>query len=74
MHNKTLNRFFSSNKALLSRTKVASLERSNFLLLFEYGFMRSNLDHLGGYATLTEMLLICQISSIFILSLYDQGG
>ena len=54
--------------------QVASLlkkERSNFLS--GYGYMRNNLARLGGY-TLTDMLLICQISFIFILCLYDEVG
>ena len=59
MHNKILHRFFLNNKALLSRirTSFANLhvrifkKEASFLLLFEYGYMRSNLAHLGGYPT-----------------------
>ena len=57
MHNIILHRFFSNNKALLSRTPTsfANLhvqifkKETNFLLLFEYDYIRSNLDRLGGY-------------------------
>ena len=41
-------------------------------MLLGYGYMRNNLVSLGDIL-LTEMLLICQISFIFILCLYDQG-
>ena len=59
MHNKILHRFFSNNKALLSRirTSFANLnvrifkKEANFLLLFEYGYMRSTLARLGRYST-----------------------
>ena len=59
MHNKILHRFFSNNKALLSRTRTsfANLQvriikkKANFLLLFKYGYMRSNLARLGEYPT-----------------------
>ena len=81
MHNKILHRFFSNNKVLFSRTRTSFVnlhvlifkKEANFLLLFEYGYMRNNLARLGGYPTY-RMLLISQIYFIFILSLYDQGG
>ena len=49
MHDKILHRFFSNNKALFSRTRTsfANLnvrifnKEANFLLLFEYGYMRT---------------------------------
>ena len=70
MHNKILHRFFSNNKALLSRrrTSFAYLhlrifkKEANFLLLFEYGYMRSNLARLGGYTTLRD---VADMSNLF---------
>ena len=40
-------------------------------MLLVYGYMRNNLVCLADIP-LTEILLICQISFIFILCLYDQ--
>ena len=58
MHNKILHRFFSNNKVLLSRTgtsfanlHVRIFKKDANFLLFEYGYMRSNLAGLGGYST-----------------------
>ena len=68
MHNKILHRFFSNNKALLSRTSFGNLhvrifkKEANFLLLFEYGYMRSNLARLGGYTTLRD---VADMSNLF---------
>ena len=49
------------------------LKRNTHWSLLGYGYLRENLIDLGGYST-RWMLLICQISFIFILCLYDQGG
>ena len=70
MHNKILHRFFSNNKALLSRarTSFANLhvrifkKEANFLLLFEYGYMRSNLGRSGGYLTHRD---VADMSNLF---------
>ena len=80
MHNKILHRFFSNNKALLSRkrTSFANLhvrifkKEANFLLLFEYDYMRSNLAHSGGYPTHGD---VADMSNLFffILSLLIEG-
>ena len=53
------NNFFSYDKALLSRARTSFVnlharifkKEASFLLLFEYGYMRSNLARLGGYPT-----------------------
>ena len=42
-------------------------------MLLGYRYMRNKFFRLGD-VPLTDMLLICQISFIFILCLYDQGG
>ena len=70
MHNKILHRFFSNNKALLSRirTSFANLnvrifkKEANFLLLFEYGYMRSNLARLERYTTHRD---VADMSNLF---------
>ena len=80
MHNKILHRFFSNNKALLSRTSFANLhvrifkKEANFLLLFEYGYMRSNLARLVGYSTHPDVADMSNLFNFHFLSLYDQGG
>ena len=81
MHNKILHRFFSNNKALLSRTRTsfANLhvrifkKEANFLLLFEYGYMRSNLARSGGYPTHGD---VADMSNLFYFhfEFIDRGG
>ena len=62
MHNKILHRFFSNNKALLSRTRTSFKKKANFLLLFKYGYMRSNLARLGAYPTHRD---VADMSNLF---------
>ena len=70
MHNKILHRFLSNNRALLSRTRTsfANLhlrifkKEANFLLLFEYGYMRSNFARLGEYLTHRD---VADMSNLF---------
>ena len=70
MHNKILHRFLSNNRALLSRTRTsfANLhlrifkKKANFLLLFEYGYMRSNSACLGEYPTHRD---VADMSNLF---------
>ena len=81
MHNKILHRFFSNNKALLSRTRTsfANLhvrifkKEANFLLLFEYGYMRSNLARSEGYPTHGD---VADMSNLFYFhfEFIDRGG
>ena len=70
MYNKILHRFLSNNRALLSRTRTsfANLhlrifkKKANFLLLFEYGYMRSNSARLGEYPTHRD---VADMSNLF---------
>ena len=56
MHNKILHRFFQTIK-LYCQEQV-----QNVLLLCEYGYMRSNLAHLGGYPTHRD---VADMSNLF---------
>ena len=72
MHNKLSHGIFSNNKALLSSTRTSYIivkKGISIGMLLGYCYMRNNLVRLGGYP-LTEILLICHISFIFILRLY----
>ena len=70
VRNKLLHRFFSNNKALLLHVQVTHcLKKINIVMFKKESFFVGSL----AYNPLTEMLL-CQISFIFILCLYDQGG
>ena len=54
------------------------LRKKQFFVTFRVGLYEKQLGLLregkGGDIPLTDMLLICQISFIFILRLYDLGG
>ena len=50
------------------------LKRNKHWNAFRVWLYDKQLGSLKGDIPLTDMLLICQISFILILSLYDQGG